>query len=65
MTERDNSNLSIPKGLRGPAGDFAAYAERELDRRRNSNPEFDRDAHEEALRLVFRKLGVELKGEQK
>lgn len=43
---------------RGPARDFAAYCAKELDRRRDSEQDFDPALYEEAVRLVLRKLGT-------
>ncbi len=64
MTERDASKSSVPDGLTGPARDFAAYSERELERRRISTTDFDEEAYDEAVRLVLRKLGVDIGGEE-
>lgn len=44
------------RALRGPARDFAAFCERELERRRDSEPDFDPTLYDEAVRLVMQKL---------
>jgi hypothetical protein len=44
--------------LRGLARDFAAYAELERERRRNSFDDFDPDLFEDAVALVMKKLRI-------
>ncbi len=43
--------------LTGPAAHFATFCKTELERRRNTDPDYDPEHYEEAIRLVLRKLG--------
>ena len=56
MFDHDETGLPDPEQLVGPAQDFAAFAVSELERRRNSEADFDGSAYARAVRLVVRKL---------
>ncbi len=51
--------------LSGPAANFARFCKEELQRRSNSDIDFDPEIYTEAVKLVLRKLGgLELEGMQ-
>ena len=49
--------------LKGLAREFAQFCTLELERRRNSEPEFDEMLYEEAVELVLTKLNTHMPGE--
>lgn len=42
--------------LHGPARVFAEFCDAEFERRRNSDDDFNEEAHQEAMDIVLRKL---------
>ena len=48
--------------LKGLAREFAQFCTLELERRRNSEPEFDETLYEEAVELVLTKLTAQMSG---
>ena len=56
MNEREPLNLSDTDERAGPAKDFAVFSELELERRRNSDQDFDAGLFHEAVALVLGKL---------
>ena len=56
MTEKPSPEQSDSQKLIGPAKDFAAFAELEYERRRNSDTDFDPEVFREAVELVLGKL---------
>jgi len=57
MSSDENTGKSAK--LKGSAKSFAEYCEVELERRRNTETDFDEAVHRQAVQLVLRKLGVE------
>ncbi len=55
--DQENSFKDVYE-LKGPARDFAQFYTLELERRRNSEPEFDEILYEEAVKLIITKLGA-------
>ena len=56
MTENESPTLSGTQERAGPAKDFAAFAELELERRRSSDRDFDLDLFKDAVTLVVGKI---------
>ena len=56
MTENAPLTHSDTKERVGPARDFAAFSELELERRRNSYPDFDPELFRDAVALVLGKI---------
>lgn len=56
MTAKEPSMLSNTDDRAGPYRDFAAYSDLELERRRNSDPDFDADLFHEAVELALVKI---------
>ena len=56
MTEKESLKLSNTEDRAGPFRDFAAYGELELERRRNSDQDFDAELFHEAVELVLGKI---------
>lgn len=52
------SNTKLPSSteLKGPAREFIAYCESEMERLRNSGEPFDESLYQEAMKLVLAKL---------
>lgn len=58
MTTEKQSQLPHTRRLTGPARDFTAYTEREFERRRASEEDFNADSFHQAVELVLHKLGA-------
>jgi hypothetical protein len=58
MTQTPAPDQPEPRGLIGPAKDFAAFAELEYERRRSADQDFDPVAFHEAVELVLGKLST-------
>jgi len=56
MTTKEPSMLANTEDRAGPYRDFAAYSDLELERRRNSDQDFDADLFHEAVELVLGKI---------
>jgi len=56
MNKNEPSTPSGTQDRAGPARDFAAFSELELERRRNSDQEFDTQLFQEAVALVTGKI---------
>ncbi len=59
--DQENSFKDVHE-LKSPARDFAQFCTLELERRRNSEPEFDETLYEEAVKLVLTKLRAAMPG---
>jgi len=57
MSSDENTGKSAK--LKGSAKSFAEYCDAELERRRNTEMDFDEEVYRQAVELVLRKLGVE------
>jgi hypothetical protein len=57
------SSFKDDRELKGLALDFAQFCTLELERRRNSEPEFDEMLYEEAVKLVLTKLEALMPGD--
>ena len=55
LSETESVQIS---NLTGSAAEFAAFCEPELERRRASEPDYDDELYNEAVKLVLRKLGA-------
>ncbi len=51
-----NEHRPLEAELKGPAGEFSAYCQEELQRRSNSGEEFDAELYNEAIQFVLSKL---------
>jgi hypothetical protein len=56
MAEHESLTLPSTRERAGPAKDFAAFAELELERRRSSDRDFDLDLFKDAVALVVGKI---------
>jgi hypothetical protein len=56
MIENESLTLSSTQERVGPAKDFMAFAELELERRRSSDRDFDLDLFKDAVALVVGKI---------
>ena len=56
MTATTPAEQPHTKEFFGPAKDFAAFAELEYERRRNSDKDFDQNVFREAVELILSKL---------
>lgn len=59
--DQENSFKDVHE-LKGLAGEFAQFCTLELERRRNSDPEFDEVLYKEAVKLVLSKLSAQMSG---
>lgn len=64
MTEKEPSIRSNTNERAGPSRDFAAFSELELERRRNSDEDFDAGLFHEAVALVMGKIVALGSGDQ-
>ena len=58
MTKDESQNPSEMNDRAGPSRDFAAFSELELERRRNSDDDFDAELFHEAVALVMGKIAA-------
>ena len=60
MAVDQENDFKDDRELKGLAREFAQFCTLELERRRNSEPEFDESLYEEAVQLVLKKLEAQL-----
>lgn len=65
MTEKEQQDSPETKERAGPARDFASFSELELERRRNSDKDFDARIFHEAVALVLGTIAGLAGGEQR
>ena len=58
MRDKDTPNPSDTDDRAGPSRDFAAFSELELERRRNSDEDFDAALFHEAVALAMGKIAT-------